>query len=99
MHPLRAEPVISFLKRAFGAQELAKHASPDGVVHHAEIRVGDSVVEMGEAHGKYEPMPTMFYLYVPNVDALYRTALAARANSLQETAAQSYGDRTAAANH
>src|SRR5438045_5857757 len=47
LHPLRAEPVINFLKRAFGAQEIAKYASPDGVVHHAEIRVGDSVVEMG----------------------------------------------------
>jgi len=43
MHPLRAEPVIAFLKRAFGAREIAKYASPDGVVHHAEIRVGDSV--------------------------------------------------------
>jgi len=56
MHPLRAEPVIGFLKRAFGAQEMSKYASPDGVVHHAQIRVGDSVVEMGEAHGKYSPM-------------------------------------------
>jgi PhnB protein len=84
LHPLRAEPVISFLKRAFGAQEIAKYASPDGVVHHAEIRVGDSVIEMGEAHGKYEPMPAMFYLYVPNVDDVYR-----------QTADQYYGDRSA----
>jgi PhnB protein len=96
MHPLRAEPVIGFLKRAFGAQELAKYASPDGVVHHAEIRVGDSVVEMGEAHGKYPTMPTMFYLYVPDVDAVYRRALAAGATSSQTPADQSYGDRTAA---
>ena len=96
MHPLRAEPVIGFLKRAFGAQEMAKYASPDGVVHHAEIRVGDSVVEMGEAHGKYPPMPTMFYLYVPDVDAAYRRALVAGATSSQQPADQSYGDRTAA---
>jgi len=52
LHPRRAEPLISFLKRAFGAQEVAKYASPDGVVNHAVIRVGDSVVEMGEAHDK-----------------------------------------------
>ena len=75
LHPLRAEPLIAFLKRAFGAQEVAKYASPDGVVHHAQIRVGDSVLEMGEAHGKYEPMPAMFYLYVPDCDAVYRRAL------------------------
>ena len=54
LHPRRAEPFIAFLKRAFGAQEVAKYASPDGVVHHAVVRVGDSVLEMGEAHGKYE---------------------------------------------
>ncbi|MGA8216441.1 MAG: VOC family protein [Candidatus Sulfotelmatobacter sp.] len=95
MHPLRAEPVITFLKRAFGARELAKYASPDGVVHHAEIRVGDSVVEMGEAHGKYEPMPAMFYLYVPDCDAVYRLALAAGATSISEPVDQPYGDRSA----
>ncbi len=96
MHPLRAEPVIGFLKRAFGAREVAKYASPDGVVHHAEIRVGDSVVEMGEAHGKYQPMPTMFYLYVPDADATYRRALAAGATSIHEPADQPYGDRVGA---
>jgi PhnB protein len=96
MHPLRAEPVIGFLKRAFGAREVAKYASPDGVVHHAEIRVGDSVVEMGEAHGKYQPMPTMFYLYVPDADATYRRALAAGATSIHEPTDQPYGDRVGA---
>jgi PhnB protein len=96
LHPRRAEPLISFLKRAFGAEEVAKHASPDGVVHHAEIRVGDSVIEMGEAHGKYETMAAMFYLYVPKVDDVYRQALAAGATSFQEPADQFYGDRTAA---
>jgi uncharacterized glyoxalase superfamily protein PhnB len=96
MHPLRAEPVIGFLKRAFGAQEIAKYASPDGVVHHAEIRVGDSVVEMGESHGKYPPMPTMFYLYVPDADATYRRALAAGARSIHEPTDQPYGDRVGA---
>jgi PhnB protein len=95
LHPLRAEPVIAFLKRAFGAQELAKYASADGVVHHAEIRVGDSVIEMGEAHGKYEPMPAMFYVYVPNVDSVYRQTVAAGATSFQEPTDQPYGDRQA----
>jgi PhnB protein len=96
LHPLRAEPLIGFLKRAFDAQEIAKYASPDGVVHHAQVRIGDSVLEMGEAHGKYEPMTAMFYLYVPDCDALYRRALAAGAKSLHEPTDQPYGDRSAA---
>jgi PhnB protein len=96
LHPRRAEPLINFLKRAFGAQEIMKYVSPDGVVNHAEIRVGDSVVEMGEAHGKYETMPAMFYVYVPNVEAVYQQALAAGATSFQEPTDQPYGDRNAA---
>src|ERR1700683_5544321 len=94
MHPLRAEPVIGFLKRAFGALEIAKYASPDGVVHHAGIRVGDSVVEMGEAHGPYQPMQSTFYMYVPDCDAVYRRALAAGAKSISEPTDQPYGDRS-----
>jgi PhnB protein len=95
LHPRRAEPLISFLKRAFEAEEVAKYASPDGVVNHAVIRVGDSVLEMGEAHGQYEPMEAMFYLYVPNMEAVYRQALAAGATSFQEPTDQPYGDRNA----
>jgi len=96
MHPLRAEPVINFLKRAFGAREIGRYASPDGVVHHAEIRVGDSVVEMGEAHGNYSPMPTMFYVYVSDCDATYQRALQAGATSIAEPVDQPYGDRSGA---
>jgi len=95
LHPRRAEPLISFLKRAFAAEEVAKYASPDGVVQHAVVRVGDSVLEMGEAHGKYETMEAMFYLYVPNMEAVYRQALAAGATSFQEPTDQPYGDRNA----
>ncbi len=96
LHPLRAEPVIGFLRRAFGGQEISKYASPDGVIHHAEIRVGDSVVEMGEAHGPYQPMSSMFYVYVPDCDAVYRQAIAAGAKSLHELTDQPYGDRNGA---
>ena len=96
MHPLRAEPVIAFLKSAFDAEEIARYASPDGVIHHAEVRVGDSVIEMGEAHGPYQPMQSMFYLYVPDADTVYRRALAAGAKSVQEPADQPYRDRNAA---
>jgi PhnB protein len=95
LHPLRAESLITFLKRAFDASGVEKYASPDGVVHHASVTIGESVIEMGEAHGPYQPMPTMFYLYVENVDASYRRALEAGAGSISEPADQPYGDRTA----
>jgi PhnB protein len=96
LHPLRAEPVINFLKRGFGAEEVARYASPEGVIHHAQVRIGHSVVEMGEAHGPYQPMPTMFLLYVEDVDAAYLGALNAGAASKSEPADQPHGTRGAA---
>ncbi|HEX6897928.1 MAG TPA: VOC family protein [Bryobacteraceae bacterium] len=95
LHPLRAEPVIAFLKKAFGATDVKKYPTPDGVIQHAQVRIGDSVLEMGEAQGPYQPMPTMFYLYVPNVDELYERAISAGATSISAPADQSYGDRSA----
>ncbi len=95
LHPIRAEPVINFLKHAFGAEEVAKYASPDGVIMHASVKIGDSIMEMGEAHGPYQPMSSMFYLYVPDVDATYLRAMAAGAESTGEPKDQPYGDRTA----
>ncbi len=96
LHPLRAEPAVNFLKQAFGAEELGRHTSPDGVIHHLMLKIGDSYMEMGEAHGPYQPMPAMFYIYVPDCDALYRRALAAGAKSLHEVTDQPYGDRNGA---
>jgi PhnB protein len=96
LHPLRAVPLIDFLKRAFGAEELGIYASPDGVIHHATLQIGTSHLEMGEANGPYQPMKSMFYLYVPDADAAYRRALTAGATSLHEPADQFYGDRSAA---
>lgn len=94
LHPQHSQPVIDFLKNAFGAEEVAKFATPDGVIQHAKIKIGDSILEMGDAHGPYAPKPTMFYMYVPDVDALYRRALQAGAQSDSEPKDQPYGDRT-----
>ena len=95
LHPLRAEPVIGFLKRAFGAEEIEKYPTPDGVIHHAKVKIGDSFLEMGESHGDYQPMPCTFYLYVPNVDATYQRALTAGATSIAAPVDHDYGDRGA----
>ncbi len=50
---------------------------------------------MGRVRGDMKPMPGMIYLYVPDVDSLYRAALAAGGKSVREPADQFYGDRTA----
>jgi PhnB protein len=94
LHPLRAEPVLKFIKRAFGAEELGRYTAPDGVIHHTTVKIGNAYMEMGEANGPYQPMPTMFYLYVEDCDALYKRARAAGATSISEPTDQPYGDRS-----
>jgi PhnB protein len=96
LHPLRAEPVIDFLKRAFNAEEVGRHADSQGVIHHATLKIGSSHLEMGEAHGPYQPMPGMFYLYVPNCDEVYLRAVAAGGKSIMEPTDHPYGDRSGA---
>ena len=96
LHPRGAPALIEFLKRAFAAEEMLVHRGPEDVVVHAKIRVGGSVIEMGEAHEEWQPMPTMFYVYVDDVAAWYRRALAAGAASMEAPALQPYGERRAA---
>ena len=64
------------------------------MIHHTTIKIGNAHMEMGEAQGPYQPMPTMFYLYVEDCDALYKRALAAGATSISEPQDQPYGDRS-----
>lgn len=96
LHPLDAAQMIEFLKPAFGAAEVAVYRlQPDGPVVHAKIKIADSVLEMGEAHGPYQPMPTMFFLNIDDVDAWYQRAVSSGATSISEPADQPYGSRVA----
>lgn len=95
LHPEGTDKLIEFLKLAFGAEEGEVHKGPDGKVMHAKIRIGNSYIEMGEAHGQWLPMPANIHLYVEDTDASYRTALEAGATSQIEPSNQPYGDRAA----
>jgi PhnB protein len=95
LHPIGAGNLIEFMKQAFGAEEISREASPEGMIHHAMVRIGDSMIEMGEAHGEAQPMPPALYMYVENLDETYQRALEAGATSLQPPKDQGYGDRTA----
>lgn len=86
--------LIDFLKRAFDAEEIGKHTDSDGAVMHAEVRIGDSVVMMGEASDEWRPMPSVLHLYVEDTDAVYQRAMQAGATSLREPSDQFYGDRS-----
>jgi PhnB protein len=90
-----AAELIEFMKHAFGAEEIMRHATPEGGIMHAEVQIGDSRIMLGEACGEFRPMPAMIHLYVNDADAVYRAALGAGGTSLREPADQFYGDRSA----
>lgn len=87
--------LIDFLKFAFEAKETERHAKPDGTIMHSEVRIGDSIIMMGEPTGEFKPMPGSIYLYVNDTDAVYKRALQAGGTSIMEPADQFYGDRNA----
>jgi uncharacterized glyoxalase superfamily protein PhnB len=87
--------LLDFLQQAFAAQELLRMPRPDGAIMHAEVKIGDSIVMMGEPMGDQAPMPGSLYLYVHDADSVYRRALQAGATSTMEPTDQFYGDRSA----
>lgn len=79
-----AGDTIEFLKSAFDAVELRRFDNPDGTVMHAEVRVDDTVVMLADSTPNWPAIPAHVHVYVPDVDATYRRALAAGATSVQE---------------
>jgi uncharacterized glyoxalase superfamily protein PhnB len=96
LHIQGAAGFIEFLHKAFSAEVVDRMASPEGVVHYARLRIGDSALELSEAHGEHGPLNSMFYLFVADADAAYEQALAAGATSKEKPADQDYGHRRAA---
>src|SRR5581483_1595048 len=73
-----AAKVIAFMEKAFGGKLVDKFDGPGGTVAHAEVKIGDSVVMLGESGEHMPPMPASLSVYVDDakdVDATYARAL------------------------
>lgn len=94
LHARGADKLIDFLKGAFGADEVAMFRDPkDGRIAHAMIRVGDTTIEMSEAHGPYPSMPIGLHYHVPDVDAVYQRAIEAGGVGKDPPSDKPYGER------
>jgi PhnB protein len=97
-----AAKALDFYKKAFGAEELMRFPGPDGTIMHAEIKIGDSVVmlgdEMPEPGGRSPKSiggtPVSFFVYRENVDAAWKQAVDAGATTVMPLVDQFWGDRT-----
>jgi PhnB protein len=78
-----ARALIDFIAATFDASRLALYEREDGSVMHAELRIDDSVVMLGEANEGWPAVPSHLHVYVADVDATYAKALSNGAESLQ----------------
>lgn len=79
-----ASRTIEFLTAVFDAIELYRMANESGQVTHAEVRLDDTVIMLGDKAEGWPAVPAHVHVYVPDVDAVYQKALDWGATSVQE---------------
>ena len=97
-----AAKALEFYKKAFGAQETVRMPGPGGRIMHAEIKIGDSMVMLSDenlawGHKSATTIggsPIGICLYVKDVDAPAKQAVAAGAKEVKPVQDQFYGDRS-----
>ena len=94
-----AGAAIDWLERVFGFQTIARHEAPDGTIAHAELRLGESVIMLGQGAEDLQDPPASprsarvtIYVAVEDVDGLHDRARAAGAD-VSDLAEQDYGSR------
>jgi len=95
-----AAEAIALYKKAFGATERSRMAGPDGRIMHAEIQIGDSMIFLADEFPGMSAAPApgslpsqSLYLYVADVDATYKQAVAAGCQAAMPVSDMFWGDR------
>jgi PhnB protein len=96
-----AAEAITFYKEALGAEELVRMSGPDGKITHAELKIGDSIIFLGDEipnMGNKSPQTLggnsgSLFLYVEDVDQFYQRAVHAGAKSTMPPTDMFWGDR------
>lgn len=97
-----AAQALEFYKQAFNATELMRLTDPAGKIGHAEFKIGnspimiaDEVLEMGfRSPQALGGSPVSMMLYVEDVDAQFKQAIASGGKSVRPVEDQFWGDRS-----
>ena len=97
-----ATKALDFYKKALGAREVFRMATPNGRIGHAEILIGNSHIMLADEHPEmgaksakaYGGSPVGICLYVEDVDAAFDRAVSAGATVVRPVKDQFYGDRS-----
>ena len=90
-----ADAELTFLKSAFGGTEVMCQRNADNTVMHAEVKIGDSLIMLGQAGDQWKALTAALYLWVDNVDTTYAKAVASGATSQSAPEDKPYGHRNA----
>jgi PhnB protein len=96
-----AAAAIDYYERAFGAKERGRMSGPDGTIAHAELEIGDSLLMLADALPQFTARPpkelggtaASVFLYVEDIDAVYKQAVASGGTSVMEPDDMFWGDR------
>ena len=101
-----ATHAIAFYKKAFGVEELGRHMTPDGqLVMHATLKIGDSMLMVSDEFPDGQGCPgwvspktnkgttVTLHLYVEDVDAVFKQAVAAGCEPNMQPMNAFWGDR------
>jgi len=96
-----AARAIEFYKQAFGAEERGVAKDPDGKVMHAELKIGDSIIMLGDEYPEFGALSPQsiggsgmgLHIYLDGVDAAFDRAVKAGAQVEMPVMDQFWGDR------
>ena len=96
-----ATKALEFYQKAFGAENVRAHHTPDGKVMHAEFRIGDSTIMLGDEFPDFKVFspeslggsPVTLHIYTTDVDASFQRAVSAGCTVIMPVEDQFWGDR------
>ena len=88
-----AEQAVSFLKQAFGATENYRLTLSDGRITHCELRIGDSILNLGTSMEGWPAHGLVAQIYVEDSDALFQRAVQAGAKVIMPMTNMFFGSR------
>jgi PhnB protein len=99
-----ADKAIEFYKRAFGAEEIARHPHDDGRIMHASLRIGDATLYLNDDFPEFcggksgaptseQPRSCVLHQNVADCDAAMKRFADAGGKIVMPAADQFWGDR------
>jgi PhnB protein len=88
-----AEQAIAYLKKALGAVENYRLTMANGAIAHCELKIGDSILNLGTAMEGWPPRGLTAQIFVEDSDALFQRAVDCGAQVIMPMTDMFFGSR------